>query len=52
MLTTNGTYPWSLVTQIFRSGKPSHSGGRKTDSSVWFVSNVIYFGDDVTFSAG
>jgi hypothetical protein len=42
VLTTNGTYPWSLVTQIFRSGKPSHSGGRKTDSSVWFVSNVKF----------
>jgi hypothetical protein len=28
--TTNGTYPWSFVTQIFHSGQPSHGGDRKT----------------------
>jgi hypothetical protein len=26
---TNGTYPWSFVTQIFHSGQPSHGGDRK-----------------------
>jgi len=30
MLTTNGTYPWSFVTQIFRNYQPSHGGDRKT----------------------
>ena len=29
MFTTNGTYPWSFVTQIFQNGQPSHGGGRK-----------------------
>jgi len=24
VLTTNGTYPWSFVTQIFHNGPPSH----------------------------
>jgi hypothetical protein len=28
MFTTNGTYPWSFVTQIFHSGQPSHGGNR------------------------
>jgi hypothetical protein len=27
---TNGTYPWSFMTTIFREGKPSHDGDRKT----------------------
>ena len=26
MFTTNGTYPWSFVTQIFHNGQPSHGG--------------------------
>ena len=30
MITTNGTYPWSFVTPIFRNGKPDHGGNRKT----------------------
>ena len=30
VFTTSGTYPWSFVTQIFRSGQPSHSDDRKT----------------------
>jgi hypothetical protein len=29
VLTTNGTYPWPLVTQIFHNGQPSHGGDRK-----------------------
>ena len=29
VLTTSGTYPWSLVTQIFHNGQPSHGGDRK-----------------------
>ena len=29
MFPTNGTYPWSFVTQIFHNGQPSHGGGRK-----------------------
>jgi len=29
-LTTNGTYPWSFVTQIFHNGQPSHGGDRET----------------------
>jgi hypothetical protein len=28
MFTTNGTYPWSFVTQIFHNGQPSHGGNR------------------------
>jgi hypothetical protein len=27
---TNGTYPWSFMATIFREGKPSHDGDRKT----------------------
>jgi hypothetical protein len=30
VFTTSGTYPWSLVTQIFHNGQPSHGGDRKT----------------------
>ena len=30
VFTTSGTYPWSVVTQIFHSGQPSHGGDRKT----------------------
>ena len=29
MITTNGTYLWSLLTQIFRDGQPGHVGDRK-----------------------
>jgi hypothetical protein len=29
-LTTSGTYPWSVVTQIFHNGQPNHGGDRKT----------------------
>jgi hypothetical protein len=29
-ITRNGTYPWSFVATIFREGKPSHGGDRKT----------------------
>ena len=29
MFTTNGTYPWSFVTQIFHNGQPSHGGDGK-----------------------
>jgi len=25
---TNRTYPWSVVTLLFRNGKPSHGGDR------------------------
>jgi hypothetical protein len=28
-ITTNGTYPWSFVTQLFRNNSPSHDGDRK-----------------------
>ena len=30
VFTTRGTFPWSLVTQIFHSGQLSHGGNRKT----------------------
>ena len=30
MFTTNGTYPWSLMTQIFHNGQTSHGGDRNT----------------------
>ena len=30
MFTTGGTYPWSIVAQIFHNGQPSHGGDRKT----------------------
>jgi hypothetical protein len=29
VFTTSGTYPWSLVTQVFHNGQPSHGGDRK-----------------------
>ena len=29
MFTTCGTYPWSFLKQIFRSGQPSYGGDRK-----------------------
>ena len=29
LFTTSGTYPWSLVTQIFHNAQPSHGGDRK-----------------------
>jgi hypothetical protein len=30
VITTSGTFPWSLVTQIFHSGQQSHGGNRNT----------------------
>ena len=36
LLTTNGTYPWSFVTQIFRNGLQSNGGDRKT-TDVAFI---------------
>jgi hypothetical protein len=30
VITTNGTYLWSFVTQIFRNGKPIQGGYHKT----------------------
>jgi len=30
MITTNGTYSWSFVTQIFRNSQPIHVDDRKT----------------------
>jgi hypothetical protein len=30
VLTTNGTFPWSSVTQIFNNGQPIHDGDRRT----------------------
>ena len=35
--TPSGTYPWSLVTQIFHNGQPSRGGDRKT-----FEMNVFH----------
>jgi IMP cyclohydrolase len=29
VLTTNGTYPWSFVTQILHSGRPNRGGDRE-----------------------
>jgi hypothetical protein len=28
VFTTSGIYPWSVVTQIFHNGQPSHGGDR------------------------
>jgi hypothetical protein len=30
MIMTNGTYPWSFVTQLFCNGYPGHDSDRKT----------------------
>jgi hypothetical protein len=30
VLTTSGTYPWSIVTQIFHNSQPGHGGDGKT----------------------
>ena len=30
VFTTNRTYPWSVVTQIFHNGQPIHGGDRTT----------------------
>jgi hypothetical protein len=30
VFTTSGPNPWSIVTQVFHSGQPSHGGDRKT----------------------
>ena len=34
VLTTSGTYPWSFVTQIFRSGQPSRSDDFKMGGAL------------------
>jgi hypothetical protein len=36
--TTNGTYPWSFVTQIFHNGQLSHGGDRKSFEVMTCVS--------------
>jgi hypothetical protein len=35
--TTNGTYPWSSVTQIFRNGRQCHDVGRKTFDVMTYI---------------
>jgi len=30
VFSTSGTYPWSLLTQIFNNGQPSHGGVHTT----------------------
>ena len=40
LITTNGTFPCSFVTQISRSGLPNHGGYRKT-LKVMFSTNLI-----------
>ena len=38
---TNGTYPWSFVTQIFHNGQPSHGGDLKTFEVMTSISHVV-----------
>ena len=33
--TTNGTYPWSFVTQIFQNGQQSHGGDHETFEVIY-----------------
>ena len=40
MFTTSGTYPWSLVTQIFHSGQPSY-GADLSVSVVAFTFSLM-----------
>ena len=34
-LATNGTYPWSFVTQIFQNDQQSHGGDRETFEVIY-----------------
>ena len=48
MFTTNGTYPWSFVTQIFHSGQPSHGGDRTSFEVMTLKSDYIFLDDILT----
>ena len=44
MITTNRTYLWSLLTQIFRDGQPGHVGDRKAFevmTSTWPLGTLV-----------
>jgi hypothetical protein len=51
MFTTSGTYPWSLVTQIFHNGQPSHGGDRKTFKVTTSTSPIRTLGSVSSLSA-
>jgi len=40
VLTKNGTYPWSFVTQLFHNGQPSHGGDCKIFEVMTYTSNL------------
>ena len=52
MFTTNGTYPWSFVTQIFHSGQPSHGGDRTSFEVMTLKSDYIFLDDILTVNNG
>jgi hypothetical protein len=43
VITTNETYPWSFVTQIFHSGQPSYDGDRKIFEVTKFNPATLYW---------
>lgn len=46
MITTNGTYPGSFVTQILRKGKLSHGGDHKFSKlRIKKGKDIIYIAD-------
>jgi hypothetical protein len=42
VLTTSGTYRWSIVTQIFRNGQPTHGGDRKTFEVMTSTQPIVF----------
>jgi hypothetical protein len=51
MIRTNGIYPWSFVTQIFRNSYPDHGGDRKTNEcqNENDETNVIFIRHSFTY---
>ena len=43
--TTGGTYQWSFVTQMFRSGLPSHGGDSKSFELMTQYLSRVRLGD-------
>ena len=42
VFTTNGTYPWSFVTQICHNGQPSHGGDRTTFEMIAIKGMILH----------
>jgi hypothetical protein len=50
VITTNGTYPWSFVAQIFCCSKPSNGGDSQSDAINYVSALVVAVATNCKFS--